>query len=540
MKIKFHDEYYKILDFEIPETYQQFIQILSEVVSPEPLPPTFNLRYRDLEDFPIKVSNQRTYKVMLEEKKNSQNELILFLTAEEKNEDFGDMSNIQTSSYDRTAIHAPAFSHLNYSGAVQYQTMNNNSFIIEPKKEEPGVYQIVVADTPSSTVEGSFGNMLENSHHQRNDMRRSLFQAGSDVNNDISLRTNEQIQVVSNEVNNIEGLGIVSDGIREGLSERIEKVEKAQKVKKEEKGKEKKIQKESKDQTNQKDKKEKVNNLVKKTGKENKGKDQKKGKIEMGKSKELVSNYSTRSKKRYVADSEDEEEKLEKIEKKRQTGAVRSTSGSSKKTLVKKEKVVEEEDEEEDDEDEDEDEDGEEQEYKEEKWRSNYMIETDFDQNALKVLIILPPQKNPNKFRCKANKTINDKNMQIIMKELVEKLGGRSVSHERPVIKDLTIDFKDCKHLTKKGMLIVFQTVTEHFKYVNKLNLDFSYGRYQHKFEAVEGEMELDLRHLQELSLNLRFRPDVGIKEIDEFAASLKRKSRNLRDLKIIRPLRPE
>jgi len=290
-----------------------------------------------------------------------------------------------------------------------------------------------------------------------------------------------------------------------------------------------------------------VVDLVKKTGKENKdkkdskGKDQKKGKTKMEESKEVVSKYSTRSQKRN--EPLEDEHQLEKIEKKRQTGAVRSTSGSKNtpaktptKTPMKTstKKVVEEENDDEDEDDEDDEED------KEERWRYNYVIETDFDQNALKVLIVLPPQKNPDKPRYKANKTINDKNMQIIMKELVEKLGGRSVSHERPVIKDLTIDFKDCKLLTKRGMLNVFQTITEHFKYVHRLNLDFSYGRYQHKFEAIEGEIELDLRHLQELSLNLRFRPDIGMKEIDDFIASLKRKSRNLKDLKIVRPLRPE
>ena len=87
MRVKCNNKYYKLADSEISKSYQEFIKILPDLISPEPLPPIYYLRYHDIENFPRELCNQRTYKALLEEAKESQNGVILYVTTEEQEEE---------------------------------------------------------------------------------------------------------------------------------------------------------------------------------------------------------------------------------------------------------------------------------------------------------------------------------------------------------------------------------------------------------------------------------------------------------------------
>ena len=176
MKIKYGNDYYKVLDSEIPPNYHDLVTMLPEIISPEPLPPIYHLRYRDLEEFPIKVSNQRSYKVMLEEKKKSQGEIILFITTDDQEEDFPNINtNIRALAYDGQANHIPPFPSLNYKDSCQYQPLTRNSLTIGMKKEEANIFPMMNSNSPPTTVD----EVVRNENPQGDYNKRFLQPNGS-------------------------------------------------------------------------------------------------------------------------------------------------------------------------------------------------------------------------------------------------------------------------------------------------------------------------------------------------------------------------
>jgi len=219
MKLNFNDEYFKVLKAEIPIAFPDFLETLPEIISPEPLPPKYKLRYFDLERYPIKVCNDRSYKAMLQEMTKLQEELILFITSEEQDESFRNMSNIISSM--RESPYTPPFQ----KRAYPLQQARRGPVMPEIKLEE-GIADSLLTqhDSPRTTV---------HSHYRESSQGILLSESNGNNIHEISSSVDKAYSI-----ENVEFVICEQDVIRKGLSERIDVVIEEQKEQKEQKEKE--------------------------------------------------------------------------------------------------------------------------------------------------------------------------------------------------------------------------------------------------------------------------------------------------------------
>jgi len=90
MQIIWGSELFKVLESEIPQTYEELTKSLPDIIS-DPLSKEYILRYVDLNKFPVKVQDERSYKVLLEEMKKSPDQILLIIIPKEKDEKLEDM-----------------------------------------------------------------------------------------------------------------------------------------------------------------------------------------------------------------------------------------------------------------------------------------------------------------------------------------------------------------------------------------------------------------------------------------------------------------
>jgi len=491
MKLKYHNDYYKVLDSEIPPNYQDLVNMLPEIISPEPLPPVYHLRYRDLEEFPIKVSNQRSYKVMLEEKKKSQGEIILFITTDDQDEDFRDSnSNIRTMGYDSQANHIPPFPSMSFSGSNQYQPLARNPLVLGMKKEEANIFPMMNSNSPPTTVDEAIGN-----NHQ-GDISKRFLPGGFELPFN---KTSGEDKAMKD----VKLVASVLDALNEIIPEKNEKVEKK-------KTKKKKVESEDEDEN-------KGPHLRSADSKENKKKGDSSRKNSADKSGKKKNHPRPKS-------TDGDEENLEVLAKKLKHSAssvfpLRSTGENrieakhlkpiqSGNLFIRVKEMKE-------------------------KWRDDCLIEIDLNQKSVKINSVLRP--NPRAVGFQFNKSITDEKMKLVMKDLLDVLKGNNEN-----MKTISMDLRNCHSLSKIGIITIFQNLNQHFKQVETIDMDFSYDRHRHKFTPLPGKISLDLPNLERLNVCLRLRPDINNNEIFEFIKGVQKSSRDIEDVKVIRPLWPE
>jgi len=367
MKINCNCEYFKILESEIPDSYLEFLQALPELLSPEPIPPKYNLRYRDQEGFPIKVNNERSFKIMVQDMKKSGDELILFVTSEEQDENLKNMNNILSTLFDGQSNYSQSFSN---PKANTFKALKKQGPIWPQIKVEEGVEEspMIIHNSPHTTIdEFFFGNPSENSQRLPSENSKGGLERGN-----FSINENQPEGEENGEArpkkkysfDNVEFIICEDDALREGLSDRIEKSQRLKGI-----DKEKKVKKGQGStlrielRTLEKDHKQMARFFRKESGEQ---------------------------------DDPDDDDYLEIIEKKFQTMPVKRMCLSKDHEKLQKlaENIKQ----------------------FQEKWKSDYLVEANFEKGLLKVMVV---KEKLTKFRFKPNTTINDENIKVMMKELL-------------------------------------------------------------------------------------------------------------------------
>jgi len=471
MKINCNCDYFKILESEIPDSYLQFLQALPELLSPEPLPPKYNLRYRDHESFPIKVNNERSFKIMVQDMKKSEDELILFVTSEEQDENLKNMNNILTTLFDGQSNYSQSFSNLKGN---PYKSLKNQGPIWPQIKLEEGVEEspMTVHNSPHTTIdELFFGNPSENSQKLLSENSKGGLERGNmgiTENNNIQLEGEENGEARTKKkysFDNVEFIVCEDDALKEGLSDRLEKSQKVDSEKKVRKGQGSTLRIELR--ALEKDHKQIARFLRKGSG-----------------------------------EQEDSDQDLEIIEKKFQTMPVKRMCLSRDQEKLQKlaENIKQ----------------------FQEKWKCDYVVEANFEKGLLKVMVV---KEKLTKYRVKPNTSINDENIQVTMRELLEALKVQGYSSL--YIDNLTLDLKNCNNLSKFGLAYIFETMNSEFKNVRTLDLDFSLDQSNnHKSCPISIGMDLDLGHVEKLTLNFDNRCDIQGDDIHKIVESLEKSSR--------------
>ena len=149
MKIHLTDKIFKILNSDLPETYQGFTQALPNLLSPASLPSPYNLRYQDDQDL-ISVNNERSYRVMLQDMGKSPNEMSLFIFSEEYDEQVRLLKMKMISSM------------LSEQAQTQIPRPRRKASGVSITKKEEDIPFIVIEDAPSSKIENvDERNLLE-------------------------------------------------------------------------------------------------------------------------------------------------------------------------------------------------------------------------------------------------------------------------------------------------------------------------------------------------------------------------------------------
>ena len=186
MRVNYNNEYFKIPKSEIPKTFQEFTQTtLPEVLAPELLPPRYNLCYFDIENYPIKVKNERNYQAMCQELEKFQHDLKLCLTSEQQEKLVQNMSNMisSMSSISSMSITQPTETPIAQNSPVRSVKQESIPII---KLEDEDELKVLVDDV---------GNDKETNYTE--------------------IYTHENVEWIVNE----------PDALRKGLSERIKKNE---------------------------------------------------------------------------------------------------------------------------------------------------------------------------------------------------------------------------------------------------------------------------------------------------------------------------
>jgi len=425
---------------------------------------------------------------MLEEKKKSQGEIILFITTDDQDEDFRDSnSNMRTLAYDGQTNHIPPFPSMSYSGSNQYQPLARNPLVLGMKKEEANIFPMMNSNSPPTTVDEAIVN--NRSDNFQGDSHRRFLHGG------FELPFNKS-SVEDGPLQDVKLVASVLDALNEIIPEK----------------KEKKKNKKSDDEDESKGRK-----LRSSDTKENKKKGDSSRKNSADKSGKKKNHPRPKS-------TDGDEENHEVLTKKLKHSAssvfpLRSTGENriepkhlkpikSSNLFVRVKELKD-------------------------KWKDDCVIEVDLNQKSLKINSVLRP--NPRAAGFQFNKSVTDEKIKLVMKDLLDVLKGNNES-----MKTISMDLKNCHSLSKIGIITIFQNINQYFKQVETIDMDFSYDRHRHKFTPLPGKISLDLQNLEHLNVCLRLRPDINNTEIFEFIKGVQRASRDIEELKVIRPLWPE
>jgi len=200
------DELSKVSESHIPKSYEELIRFLPEIS--ESLPQEYILRYRYLNEFPVKVHNERSYELLLEEMKRFPGVIfsLLILTKEEDEKQKDARINMISSIF---------------SG----QTSGNldKNLLISEVKEPESCYAASVENKNSVDIPANGVNEVDN------DENSLLRDSAEGDNQEGLLQKNKQRRKErkpSRKIESLENIEFVvsePDALRKGLSDRVKK-----------------------------------------------------------------------------------------------------------------------------------------------------------------------------------------------------------------------------------------------------------------------------------------------------------------------------